>query len=613
MNCIFSDSYLKKNLFENATLFAKRFPELSYNMHVNSENGIKDLAFRIPENYILEKAKSGNLNTPVYTACINGKFIHSKYNPIREAEQALLSPFFNGKETRNGCVFYGLGLGYLPEIYAARNTDAELLIVEPDIFLFLLFLASRPLCSFFTHKKLILLLGAYPNEVLNFFEKTASAVSVFKQTPIMDVNHLWFSELEILQNRRNEKNRLNKNTFKKFGKLWTRNFFKNVSRIDRLINISEFENSFNDYPSLIIAAGPSLTERLSLIKKYKDKFIIIAADTAVSACIREGITPDFILLMDAQYWNYLHLAEADITNSVLVTELAVYPAVFRLKTLASVLASSACPLAQYAENAVGGVGKIASGGSVATACWDFARFLGSKEIIAVGLDLAFPQFQTHFKGSRFEEDTYKTAMRFHTAEDASHRALYSAYPETAGGYDGNVLTDMRMKMYAWWFESKIAEYSNIKTFNLIPCGLKIPNMIELTEDTFVLKSGNSRCSFAVKRNKIKKIIDKKNYFKLIGNLKYIFQNLEADFIAIKKLVDYASVLHNQLYSADNENTGFKYSLLEKLNSIDETLKNSKLNAVIGFDILLYEKKSCNIYDTISENIKNLQKILKDTE
>ena len=44
--------------------------------------------------------------------------------------------------------------------------------------------------------------------------------------------------------------------------------------------------------------------------------------------------------------------------------------------------------------------------------------------------------------------------------------IFSANPQTAESYNGNaVLTDSRMKMFAWWFESQISKNPQIENYN----------------------------------------------------------------------------------------------------------------------------------------------------
>lgn len=606
---ILDTPYYKTNLLKNANFFLERFPELARTMHLNSKTEIEKIVALIPTDYLLQEAKISSTEKIICTANIHGKFIHSKYNPIREAEQMLNSDFFTNDESKKNFVFYGLGLGYLPELYAAKNIDANLIIIEPDIFLFLFFLASRDLDCFFRHKNLSLILGAYPNEALNFLEGLPNKnYKIFKQNAIMDVSPSWFLELETLKKRKIEKDELNKNTLKKFGKLWTKNFFKNLSQLQKAFNILQFKNAFADFPVIIIAAGPSLHSVLPLIKKYADRFVIISTDTALRACLHFDLIPDFVLFMDAQYWNYLHIADMDLSSSILVTELAVYPPVFRLKTKANVLASSVFPFASVIENKFGGLGKVVTGGSVATACWDFARTLGSKKIIMAGLDLGFPNFQTHFKGSRFEEDANKSSMRLKTAEQYSHQALYSAHPEIAAGYSKKILTDARMKMYAWWFESKIEEFKDVQTFNLFPQGLKIPNMPAIFETQFIEIAEHSMCSFALKKTVLKIILDSE---RTKHNLSEIILSIKNELAELNCNAQKALEILDELYS-DNLDIKNKNYLLKKLDSIDKILRTSEFNTSLGFDILINgdEPKDATLKDSGCSSSDETYKIQK---
>ena len=56
--------------------------------------------------------------------------------------------------------------------------------------------------------------------------------------------------------------------------------------------------------------------------------------------------------------------------------------------------------------------------------------------------------------------------------------LFSGNAEPALDYAGNkVQTDQRMKMFAWWFESRLAECPETKTYSLSPSGLRIPGIV----------------------------------------------------------------------------------------------------------------------------------------
>ncbi len=626
MSLILNNGILKNNLLYNLKLFKSRFPDLASMMNFKNEKAVLEFAEQIPDSYTIKQTKAVLNENPVYSISVNGKFIHSKYNPLKEAEQTYLS-FFSEKQNKNtqilnSCVFYGLGLGFIPEFYIKDNPVSSVTIIEPDIFIFIIFLSNRPLDIFFSHKNLNLILGAYPSQVLDFLESEhLNTAPAFKQQAVIEAESFWFLEFEDLKKRRKQKNELNKNTLKKFGDLWLKNFFKNLNSVSKLEGIIRLKNIYKDFPAIVIAAGPSLNKQLSLIKKYTEKFIIIASDTSVRACLKNGIIPDFILLMDAQYWNYLHIADLDISSSVLITESSVYPAVFRKKAKAVFLCTSVFPLAGYIEDKVDNKGKIVTGGSVATAAWDFARFLGINQIIMAGLDLAFSDFKTHFWGSRFEEDSVITSTRIIPAETVSHRVLYSAYPEIKDGYQGKVLTDKRLQMYAWWFESKLAEFPKIKTYNLMPVGLKIPNMPPLLKEEFLKKVNVSVCTYPYKTKKIEGIIFscKKNGLNLKNKIMTVLNGLEDDLLQAEKLSKEAAELCGELIGKNTELSENVVSKCgDRLSVIDNALCSNKANIIIGFNLLLEDidytanSSSENSFLEIYKSSEKLYKIINNS-
>ena len=103
--------------------------------------------------------------------------------------------------------------------------------------------------------------------------------------------------------------------------------------------------------------------------------------------------------------------------------------------------------------------------------------MGCKTIYVAGLDLGFPDGKTHAKGSTFEEKANTNANRLKNAETAISGALFSANTKTLRSYNGKAIrTDSRMTMYAWWFESRCAEYSAVRTYTLTSESLSIPGI-----------------------------------------------------------------------------------------------------------------------------------------
>ena len=479
--CAYEPAYF----IENCRLFTARFPELSALLMLNTAEKAQSALAEIPPSYQLVPPKARSCPAEYKTLVIHGTALHSQYNPVEEARRVLQSEFFHTAAAEQSCIFAGLGLGYPVLGYMEQHPQAEVIIIEPDRAVFLCFLAAACRTDFFTHQRLILIIGTAAHEAASVLIEKNYTGTPFRNAAAVLLQKDWFDSFFALLERNRTKNSINAKTLERFGMLWLRNTIKNRYCLYRMQTISCFAGAFSGIPAVILAGGPSLTRHLELIQHSSQRYIIIAVDTAVRACIRAAVVPDFILSFDPQYWNYLHTAGLNTAQSILITEAAVFPAVLRQTYRAIFLAQSSVPFVSYFAPLHEKETKLAAGGSVATTAWDFARFIGASPIIMAGLDLAYPQKQTHFAGSTFEENTHIQAARFSPAETSRSRPLYAAFPELQQGYAGQqVLTDRRMLLYAWWFESTLAKYPELHTYNLLPEGIFIPGMPACSADFF---------------------------------------------------------------------------------------------------------------------------------
>lgn len=466
MNSALSD------VFEsNRTLFCRRFPDLAGLLGLDTPEGALGLLSRVPASCEILTTSSGSPSLAVM-----GTAVHSRVNPLREAERALAE---SDRFTADGCLFCGMGLAYLPEVYSRKFPGSTLVIVEPELYILVSALASRPLDLLLSHPALVIAAALPANEAATLPEKIGHPeIPIHESPPLMSINEPWWDEFRTLTARNREKREINANTLRKFGSLWLRNMCRNLNELRSRPGIGRFDALASGIPVLVLAAGPSLDQILPSLPEIRTRCIVIAVDTAVRACLRAGVEPDFIILVDPQYWNFRHLDGLASPSSILITESATWPAVFRFQCRSIFLCSSLFPLGKFLEERTGYRGELGAGGSVSTTAWDFARFLGSPAIYMAGLDLGYPGKKTHFTGSLFEERMHAVSDRMAPAETAGMLALTStglfAVPDYRGG---QVLTDRRLLLYAWWFESRLSRYPAQKTFTLTPEGVRIPGFL----------------------------------------------------------------------------------------------------------------------------------------
>ena len=475
----------------NLKLFQKRFPQL-YAMHSEKIDRARQLIasdnFFSSLNIQVFAAKSGGVS-----AKENGALLHSAYDPAKEAEKLLDAQIGEALKSKNAnpapfaprgitadsgesfsFAFYGFGLGYLPAAAAKKFPAAQLILVEPDFLRFLLALALLDWSAVFAAARCVLLLEADTHTAAGVMESLAGETAVIfgfaprkENQPLGEISAPpraeYFANLTRLVNLHQQQKNANALTLASFGFLWLKNSARNLGMLAQCRGVNELRGAARGMDALIIAAGPSLDAVVPHLARLKERCVIIAVNTALRACLDAGTQPDFIVLTDPQYWAAGHIAGLEAPQSILVTEIAAYPSVFRFKCAEIILFDSIYPVGAFfsarGKNAAAlSKGKLASGGSVATAAWDLARLLGAQNIFFAALDLGYPQGKTHARGSLFEEACHARSRRDCPAQTQYVSALFAARRIDAKDYEGNALaSDERMTLYAWWFENEFAK------------------------------------------------------------------------------------------------------------------------------------------------------------
>lgn len=440
---------------------------------------------KIPVEIFPSKLRIPNSEDFFPTAKENGKYLHSAYNPLRESEQAAQA-IHKEKTDIFGTAFFGSGLGYNAISYARLFPNDTVILIENDARYFFTALSVLDWSDFFKAKNIIVALETSPDQVISILERAGGFKHIHIYENSAQTQHAkdYFSTLNALIERNKKKSQINNSTLEKFSGLWLRNSCRNLHHLAEKDGVNIYKGKLNPkIPALILAAGPTLEESLPHLKELKKRSVLIAVDTALRHCLKAGVEPDFIILCDPQYYAYRHIAGLSSLSSILITESAAYPSVFRFACRKIVMCSSMFPLGQFVESKIGEKGVLSAGGSVSTTAWDFARLIGAKNIIFSGLDLGYPDFQTHIRGSTFEDKIHAISKRTNPAEKLGIASLFAAGAEKSLDYSGSeILTDCKMKMFAWWFESKQAEFSpsGIASYSLSEKSLKIPGFKTLS-------------------------------------------------------------------------------------------------------------------------------------
>jgi hypothetical protein len=451
-------------LERNCAALGIRFPELVA-LVASSESAVFDAC----------PAASGAMSARlVCDARTAGAYLHSSRDPAAEAvklAEACLGPGIDV------ALILGLGLGYGAEACLASGAERVVVCVANPGELKAAF-SLCDLSAWLSDERLSFVVGGEAEGVISALELSGgSKAGILENRALVAASSDWYGRARAAAGRWNAKGAVNENTLRRFGRLWVRNLAANLEAASSSPGVEKLEGLFEGFPAIVLAAGPSLDPVLPRMREICERCLVVAVDTSLRSLLRYGIEPDFLVVVDPQYWNWRHLAGLSSPSSFLVSESAVWPVVFRSSRRGTFLGGSLFPLGRRIESFSGPKGHLGAGGSVATSAWDLCRIMGSSPIWMAGLDLSYPGGRTHAAASLFEQRALASGTRLDPASSSQASAFVGGTSFEAEAADGGrVRTDQRMSLYAWWFECRLARPSSPRTISLSRTGLAIPGL-----------------------------------------------------------------------------------------------------------------------------------------
>ena len=199
--------------------------------------------------------------------------------------------------------------------------------------------------------------------------------------------------------RRNWQNRL---SLIRLGRRWLLNTFTNLPDLAESRALSEYRF---ERPVVLVAAGESLEAHLPSLRAHRGAICIVAADTALGPLVEGGVTPDLVVVLEAQLINLEHVLGFLNTGAAFAFELSSAPQLLRripperryffasrfTETAALRRLEQTAPVKPW----------IAPRGSVAVAALEAVARAAPEDIAVhlVGTDFAFRLGKPHARGS----------------------------------------------------------------------------------------------------------------------------------------------------------------------------------------------------------------------
>jgi hypothetical protein len=200
-----------------------------------------------------------------------------------------------------------------------------------------------------------------------------------------------------------------------------------LDRLERAVPLTAWKDHYRGETALCLAAGPSLNQSLELVRRIQDRCVVIVVDVIQKRVQAAGIKVDFVLNVDTSASLVKLMSPSPDPHTVLVMPLVGHRDLDPLGASVSYFANEA-----FSDWLLGsGEHTFPKGTTVGIATVGFARYLGCREVLLCGHDLAF------------KPDAYYSDLVDRGSHEAPMRALSNPSMRLITGNTGEqVPTDM---------------------------------------------------------------------------------------------------------------------------------------------------------------------------
>lgn len=368
--------------------------------------------------YAVEKSKSGSPTVSVRTSDGRNVYLHSRYEPQKEARQLIESVPIDQRTT-----FYlmGLGLGYhLELLFEQASDEAIFCILEPDIQMIRTALEHRDLAKAIGSHRLLWFWNLDKSTLFRRLTPHTALISVGSETiqhpPSVRLHDPFYKQMEVWLGEFASFCRTNMNTLLLNSEQTARNIAQNIGWYAAAGGINRLSGRYRDCPAVIVSAGPSLRKNKHLLKGLDRNAVLIAVQTTLQPLLEMGCQPHFVTSLDYHEicTRFFEKLPPKIRTE-LVAEPKATPRIFEMMTGPVNLIGNDFAEALLRELNPGKA-SLTSGATVAHLAFYLAEHLGCNPIIFVGQDLGFSDGLCYTPGTSYEDVWRPELGRFCTVE-----------------------------------------------------------------------------------------------------------------------------------------------------------------------------------------------------
>ena len=260
---------------------------------------------------------------PIVEVLMEGQSIllHSKYDPIKEAER-LIDSLKDKIENADHILLYGAGMGYIVRYFFEKYPNKLVSVYEPFEEVANLCIQQKGQTKFpLEYLENYVVENSKKNmeeSLMVFDEATQHKIEIIVLPSYERLNLAHLKVFIQTFKKQVDIKKANEVTTSTFSRRWTINALINLPKTFEHFNIlGEKKKYFEGKPVLLVSAGPSLSEEIENIRIVKENGLayIFAVGSANKTLIQEGILPDAVCTYDPQSHNHLvfkYLYERDI-------------------------------------------------------------------------------------------------------------------------------------------------------------------------------------------------------------------------------------------------------------------------------------------------------------
>ena len=396
------------------------------------------------------------------TAIAGGRYIHSAYDPEKEAQRFSLQA---GRFPPGSVVLLlGEALGYLSRKLLSDNPGIRLLAVYCSAYFYDNRPAGEPQENEAWKPDGPERFAAFLSR--NICDLDFPALRVVEWEPAADTFPLLFSRLREDVSRFGRQVNGSILTTAMFGKKWITNTLRNFLAIDQGLVPRRLAG-----PVCVAASGPGLEEALPFLRRHRQAFTLMALPSSLDFLRRSGIEPEGLIMTDPGVYTGLHFRGASRRRTLLPDRsiklcmpLSAYAGVRGKGFTFCLFHQGTLPEAALLRELGQVLPYIPSNGTVSGTAVQIALSLGDGPVILLGMDMAARGIEEHSRPNAFDEFYTEKDCRLKPEEGLRALRMYDMYPDRLAGA---WRTSPSLRTYTGWFSS-MAEAWKGRVFRISP-------------------------------------------------------------------------------------------------------------------------------------------------